>query len=702
MPINYKQQRAILEQKEKASRDASKLIAQWAALDHDEEFVPQYSSRFEVPPPDPKDTSKYNKHKIVDIETFVTHPHYLNLKPYPWQILALKLYYMGTEGNTHLTINEAKKEEEDGCSKCVWKYIVDDEQKMIQDQEEEAVVQPLLSPLNSRCLTCERCPLKVRQKRLEYEIQEASDPDIESNLIEIQNTPVQDLFQSEADLIEELPDELVKMQIKNKLKNKFQDLVLIIGRRGSKSFMTVAIAAYELYRLLSIAHPQKNYKLPDHQEIHIINVARNEEQAKDAIFTPLKNSIVSSPFFQRFIGLDNALEMKFKTEFDLKENERRTSKGLTLLDGTIVLKCGSSSAAGMVGKTCWAVIMDELAAMAGDNPNSGLDKKLYSDLKPSIATFGKDGKIICLSNPKGPFGQLFTLYNTRMEDRTTLILKIPTWQINANVDRSWLAEQQRQDPVEYNMQFGAEFGSNSEHPYFSAEDVDYVFDNSTELSRKESRDPVVDYYCHIDPANRSDYYAIAVVHSEFTGDYDILGQPIKRFIVDHIHFWSPLQLRQPVPLPEVEKYIFDLHERFKFKQISCDQWGSMDAIPKWQTMGLPIVLRQFNKEYKDKIYLNILEVVRDHRISFYKMSGGRAKNREGNMELINEIPEARNQFTFLQKKWKGNRAIIEALTGYKDDITDAVAAAVYECGINAYVAKTLPQARVAYTGKGIR
>jgi hypothetical protein len=33
----------------------------------------------------------------------------------------------------------------------------------------------------------------------------------------------------------------------------------------------------------------------------------------------------------------------------------------------------------------------------------------------------------------------------------------------------------------------------------------------------------------------------------------------------------------------------------------------------------------------------------------------------------------------LQKKWKGKRYYIEALSGYKDDICDAVAAVAYEC-----------------------
>jgi hypothetical protein len=128
----------------------------------------------------------------------------------------------------------------------------------------------------------------------------------------------------------------------------------------------------------------------------------------------------------------------------------------------------------------------------------------------------------------------------------------------------------------------------------------------------------------------------------------------------------------------------------------------METINKLQQMGLPVVLRVFNKEYKDKIYLNLLEVFRDRRIRFYKMSAGKVKDSKGQWMDINEIPEAKDQFTFLQKKWKNGRQVIEALSGYKDDIPDAVAAAIHESDSNSVILRTLPRARVAYTGRTLR
>lgn len=696
-------QRNIADQKEKMARDAAKYTSMWRGLDNnpDEEIV--YSNRHEVPIPVPLDQSKYNPNNIVDIVTFVTHPHYLNLKPYPWQTLALKLFYAGSEGNTCLEFNEVKKEEVTGCSDCVWNYIVENETecaKKIENGDTDYL--SILEPLNSRCLGCSRCPLSVRKTRLSHELTMAGDKDKEELLTKTLEDEPDDLFQSEIDLIEQIPDEAVKLQIRNKFRNKFQDLVLVIGRRGTKSFMTCAIALYEIYKLLSMGHPQKKLKLPDFQEIHILNVAKNEDQARDSIFTPMKNYAVASPFFQEYIGVDNALEMKFLTKADLEENKRREAKGLAKLDGTIIAKCGSSSATGLVGKTCWCIILDELAAMAGDNPNSGLDKKLYNELKPSLATFGKEGKIISLSNPKGPFGQLYHLYNSRLDHNMTLVLKLPTWLINANVDKLWLESERQNDPIEYNMQYGAEFGSNSANPFLTPEDVSYAFENSSAVTRLEKREPNVEYYCHVDPSNRSDYYAVVVVHAIPTGDLTTEGKRIKRFVVDHVHFWAPVQLKQPVQPDEVEKYILDLHKRFQFKQISFDQWHSSEMLVRLANQGLPVILKVFNKEYKDKIYMSLLEVFRSKRIEFYKVSGGKVLDKKGDEIDINEIPEAKNQFTFLQKKWRNGRQIIEALTGYKDDICDATAAAVFECDHEEMVRNKLPKARIVYTGARFR
>ena len=62
----------------------------------------------------------------------------------------------------------------------------------------------------------------------------------------------------------------------------------------------------------------------------------------------------------------------------------------------------------------------------------------------------------------------------------------------------------------------------------------------------------------------------------------------------------------------------------------------------------------------------------------------------------------KSQFMFLQKKWRNGRQIIEALNGYKDDICDATAAAIFECSNQSVAVAALPKTRIAYTGVKFR
>jgi hypothetical protein len=324
--------------------------------------------------------------------------------------------------------------------------------------------------------------------------------------------------------------------------------------------------------------------------------------------------------------------------------------------------------------------MDEIAAMAGDNPDSGLDYALYDDLKPSLATFGKDGKMMMLSNPKGPIGLLHDLHENRVEDPTTLIMRLPTWLANPNIGKEFLDNEKKKNPSEFQMQYGAEFGASSSDPMFNSEDIDRMFSSMSMVKRKEQAEGHFEYFCHLDPARTSDYYALVIAHTE--NMYGQIGpdfQPLKRVVIDHIHFWNPRTKNQPVKEKDVEDYVIELHRKFKFKQVSIDQWNSQSSIITLQSRRVPIVERQFNKEYKEKIYTELSQLVRDDRIDIYDLSGGEYRDLDHKLISLNEIQEAKIQFLFLQKKWKGKRYYIEALSGYKDDICDAVAAVAFEC-----------------------
>ena len=563
-----------------------------------DEIVP--STRQEVAPPLKPAKDRFNPDQIVDIITFIEHPFFCNLKPYPWQKLILKCYYMGQEGNTELVIDNEKQET--GCKGCVWNYIKDNEELFYKSRKQEKQFKTIFSVVNSPCLTCNRLSNEIRNERYLAAKEEATNPDAERQVDNLEARPIIDGFQSENDLLySEEFDPKLRLQVQDKCtkRYKFEELVLVLGRRSGKSFLVSAIALYELYRLIMMGHPQSRYGLMEFDQIVLLNVARNEEQAKNAIFAKIKQTVLASPFFQPYIGKDTELEMRFYTENDRKENERRSTAGLNLFSGSLVLKCGSSSASGLVGLTCWSVIMDEIAAMAGDNPDSGLDYDLYNDLKPSLATFGRDGKMMMLSNPKGPIGLLYDLHENRQDDPSTLVMRGPTWLVNPNIDRDFLDSEKLKNATEYQMQYGAEFGASSSDPMFSEDAIQRMFSSSSMVKRKEEGNGFYDYFCHIDPARTSDYYALAVGHCEImygTNGQD--GKPLRRVVIDHVHFWNPKTKNQPVPEKEVEDYILSLHKRFRFKQVSIDQWNSQSSVITLQSRGVPIIERQFNKEQK--------------------------------------------------------------------------------------------------------
>lgn len=1034
-----------------------------------DEVLPATRSESLPPAIPPKD--RFNPDQIVDIVTFIEHPYYCNLKPYPWQRLILKCFYMGQEGNTTLQIDDILPEDRNGCKGCVWEYIKDNELKFETFYNEGKNLKTIFSVVNSPCLTCSNFSESARETRYKAAKEEATNPDSERQVLELEARPITDNFQSEKDLLySEEFDPKLRLQVLNKCtkRYKFQELVLVLGRRSGKlarldtplytmggwstmgdvkvgdfvfapdgtptkvvaksdidydeqayelvfsngdrivagenhewvtltkaqrknasrgkysknpvpqvfttqqiyesltygkprqmlkkgsqierrdkfsveynhaieitkpiqfpeqdllihpyllgawlgdgckssyqitgidmeifnyieancnhtikhcstiekthyihpntetdkiflhlikeigvfknkhipliykqasieqrlellrglndtdgyvdpkkytvefcntnetlaydyyelvcglgfkasikksdatlygrktsdrwritysvrpgdkvfnlprkqavldnkptidksdkyrvfikecnpvpntgmqciqvehpshmyligksmipthnSFLVSAMALYELYRLISMDHPQSRYGLMEFDEIVLLNVARNEEQAKKAIFSKIKQTVLASPYFQPFIGKDTELEMRFYTDHDRKENERREVAGINLFPGSLVLRCGSSNASGLVGLTCWCIIMDEVAAMAGDNPDSGVDYSLYDDLKPSLATFGKDGKMMMLSNPKGPIGLLYDLHENRQDDPTTLVMRLPTWLTNPNIDKAWLDDQKKKNPVEHQMQYGAEFGASSSDPMFTPDAIDRFFNSSSMVGRREQGQPLVDYYCHLDPARTSDYYALAVAHSEpIYGSIGPDNRPLRRVVIDHIHFWNPMIKNQPVSEREVEEYLIELHKRFKFKQVTFDQWHSQSSLIKLQSAGINALERQFNKEYKEKIYTELTQLLREDRIDIYDLSGGKFKDATGREFDLNEIQEAKIQFQFLQKKWKGSRYYISALQGYKDDICDAIAAVSYEC-LTSKIMQRLPGSRTISLGRRI-
>ena len=58
-----------------------------------------------------------------------------------------------------------------------------------------------------------------------------------------------------------------------------REMILSIGRRSGKTTISACIAAYETYKLIRLGDPQKFYGLPASNNIQIISVATDKDQA---------------------------------------------------------------------------------------------------------------------------------------------------------------------------------------------------------------------------------------------------------------------------------------------------------------------------------------------------------------------------------------------------------------------------------------
>jgi intein/homing endonuclease len=457
------------------------------------------------------------------------------------------------------------------------------------------------------------------------------------------------------------------------------------------SFIVSIISLYECYKLIKMGNPQERYTMLEGDEISVVNVAKNEEQAKTALFKKIKAIAEASPYFMPKIGDTLEAALYLRSPADEENNKERIKKGFPPNRGTISLISGHSNAAGLVGLTSWAIIIDEISAMVGKNPEAGVDVDLYNELKPSMSTFEPDSKMIVLSNPRGPHGMLFDLYNNQRLVDNALIVQVPTWRINPTVSQEYLERERARDPVQYEMQYGAKFAAASQNPFLTKEMVEEMFYDKPQ-PRMEVGERLFNYYCHLDPATSSDYYAMVIAHA-MPSPQEPDGDPI--IYIDHIHYWEPEGKNQPISPDVCVDYVKELHSKFRFRQVSFDQWNSASAISNLQNYGINAVLKPFNKKYTELIYGNLYQLISEHRIVCY--SNNTVLTENGEVKYLNEIDLAKEQLKMLQKKWNGKKFKIEALSGYHDDIPDCIAAVAQEC-VESKIKRPLPKTRLVDGG----
>lgn len=453
------------------------------------------------------------------------------------------------------------------------------------------------------------------------------------------------------------------------------ELVLVCGRRSGKTFIASVISAYEAYKLILKVDPQKHYKLPQGEEIRIVNIASTTDQAL-ILAKASQNRILNSKWFTPYLEGKNQSEIRLRTKRDLELYTQEMRLHGRLLDQHVSLKIQAlpCTARGIRGGNIIIGILDEIAHFI-DNEGNRSGDQIYEALTPSVATFGLDGKIICISSPYIKTGIFYDLYLDAMgregdePDRNKAMFRIPTWEMNETISFEYLESEKKRNPESFDCEFGAEFSSIISGFFKYPEKIDECV-----LREEETISPISNlaHYIAVDPSASQAGYALAMVHPEQRERVRLENGKEKRekkivLVLDRWKVWS---LKDPefeglpyIDEEVVQQYIGTLFQKFRVVKIVYDQFDSTSSIIKFRKAGVDAIKTPFSRHYNTKIYKNLRDLIYDERLDLFYHERG--------------LKELKN----LQEKRVGKKQfLIEAPTQGEittDDLCDVLANACY-------------------------
>ena len=288
------------------------------------------------------------------------------------------------------------------------------------------------------------------------------------------------------------------------------EVICMLGKGSGKDHCSRISIAYTAYLLHCLRDPLSYFGKAHGVYIDLLNLAVNAQQAQRVFFEPLKNLLLSSPYFN---------EVGF---------EPRVSE-IFFFSRPVRCFSGHSESEGWEGYEVLTVVLDEIAAfktdaeLKGETRSKGSASAIYNMSKLSVMSrFPEVGKVILLSFPryKGDFiEQRFYGAKEKKEPKTWFI-KAATWEVNPTIKREQLESEYIRNPIEAAARFECN-PPNMEDAYFRDPDLvrkaftygeDPINEDGTFKKWFNNTDQHV-RFIHVDLALKRDRAALSLVHS---------------------------------------------------------------------------------------------------------------------------------------------------------------------------------------------
>ena len=431
------------------------------------------------------------------------------------------------------------------------------------------------------------------------------------------------------------------------------EVICMLGKGSGKDHCARISIAYTAYLLHCLKDPLNYFGKANGVYIDLLNLAVNAQQAQRVFFEPLKNLLLSSPYFNQ-VGF-----------------EPRVSE-IFFFSRPVRCFSGHSESEGWEGYEVLTIILDEISAfktdaeVKGDTRSKGSASAIYNMSKLSVMSrFPEVGKVILLSFPryKGDFIQQRYFGSREKEEPKTWSMKAATWEVNPTIKREQLESEYIRNPIEARARFECE-PPNMEDAYFR--DPDLV--RKAFLYAENPLDEEGIYkpwfnnkdghrrFIHVDLGLKRDRSALCMTHGagfkELQTSMGVETLPVVN--VDLIHSWEAGP-GEEINFASVRQMIVELCRKFDVAKVTFDRWQSIEMIQSLRALGINADFHSVKKTDYD----TLTSAIYDTRLRGY-----------WNELLVEE--------ELLKLRLFSNNKIDHPNAGSKD-LADALAGSVFNC-----------------------